>query len=73
MQVPLCFQKLQHQLDVQVRGIEPTVMDIEEKAERFDVNCNIENGDQVNIEMHCLSEILDKQSLFDFIIQVKFL
>jgi len=28
-------------------------MDIEEKAERFDVNCTIENGDQVNVEMHC--------------------
>jgi len=40
-------------LNVQIRGIEPPVMDIEEKAERFDVNCTIENGDQVNVEMHC--------------------
>jgi predicted transposase/invertase (TIGR01784 family) len=40
-------------VDVHIRGIEPPVMDIEEKAERFDVNCTVENGDQVNVEMHC--------------------
>jgi len=40
-------------VEVHIRGIEPPVMDIEEKAERFDVNCTIENGDQVNVEMHC--------------------
>ena len=40
-------------VDVQIRGIEPPVMDIEEKAERFDVNCTVENGDQVDVEMHC--------------------
>jgi len=40
-------------IDAQVRGIEPPVMDIEEKAERFDVNCTVENGDQVDVEMHC--------------------
>jgi len=40
-------------IDVQVRGNEPPVMDMEEKAERFDVNCTVENGDQVDVEMHC--------------------
>jgi len=40
-------------IDVQVRGNEPPIMDIEEKAERFDVNCTVENGDQIDVEMHC--------------------
>jgi len=40
-------------IDVQVRGNEPPVMDIEEKAERFDVNCTVDNGDQIDVEMHC--------------------
>ncbi|MCL2441864.1 MAG: Rpn family recombination-promoting nuclease/putative transposase [Treponema sp.] len=40
-------------LSVEVRNNELPVMDIEEKAERFDVNCTIENGDQVDVEMHC--------------------
>ncbi|MCL2441423.1 MAG: Rpn family recombination-promoting nuclease/putative transposase [Treponema sp.] len=40
-------------LDVQIRNNELPAMDIEEKIERFDVNCTIENGDQVNVEMHC--------------------
>ena len=44
-------------IDVQVRGIEPPVMDIEEKAERFDVNCTVENGDQVDVEMHCSERV----------------
>jgi len=38
---------------VQVRNIEPPVMDTGEKAERFDVNCTVENGDQIDVEMHC--------------------
>ena len=44
-------------LDVQVRNIELPVTDIEEKEERFDVNCTIENGDQVDVEMHCERKI----------------
>jgi len=45
---------IEHQVvDVQVRGNEPPVMDIEEKAERFDVNCTVDNGDQIDVEMHC--------------------
>jgi len=39
--------------DVLIRNNELPAMDTEEKAERFDVNCTIENGDQVNVEMHC--------------------
>jgi len=39
--------------NVEVRNNELPAMDVEEKAERFDVNCTIENGDQVNVEMHC--------------------
>ena len=38
--------------DVQVRGIEAPVMDTEEKSERFDVNCTVDSGDQVDVEMH---------------------
>ena len=38
--------------DVTIRNIELPKPDIEEKGERFDVNCSIENGDQVNVEMH---------------------
>jgi len=38
---------------VQIRNIELPVTDTEEKAERFDINCTVENKDQVNVEMHC--------------------
>jgi len=40
-------------LIAQVRNNELPAMDIEEKFERFDVNCTVENGDQVDVEMHC--------------------
>ncbi|MCL2209324.1 MAG: Rpn family recombination-promoting nuclease/putative transposase [Treponema sp.] len=39
--------------DAHVRNIEMPVMDTGEKSERFDVNCAIDNGDQVDVEMHC--------------------
>jgi len=39
--------------DVQIRNNELPVSDTEEKEERFDVNCTIDNGDQVDVEMHC--------------------
>ena len=39
-------------VDVQVRNIELPTMDVDEKSERFDVNCTVENGDQVDVEMH---------------------
>ena len=39
-------------VDVQVRNNEVPAMDIQEKQERFDVNCTIDTGDQVNVEMH---------------------
>jgi len=44
-------------VSVQVRNIELPSMDTGKKAERFDVNCTIENGDQVNVEMHCSDRI----------------
>ena len=37
-------------IDAQVRNIELPAMHVEEKAERFDVNCVVDNGDQVNVE-----------------------
>ncbi|MDR2542424.1 MAG: Rpn family recombination-promoting nuclease/putative transposase [Treponema sp.] len=43
--------------DVQVRNIEMPVMDNNEKSERFDVNCSVENGDQVDVEMHCSERV----------------
>ena len=36
-------------IDVQIRNIEPPVMDIDEKAERFDVNCTIDGSIQVDV------------------------
>jgi len=39
-------------VDVQVRNNELPVMGTDEKAERFDVNCTIDSGDQVDVEMH---------------------
>jgi len=38
---------------VQIRNVELVVTDTKEKAERFDVNCTIDNKDQINVEMHC--------------------
>jgi len=53
-------------VDVQIRNNELPAMDVNEKNERFDVNCTIDTGehqsgsagegsrfDQVNVEMHC--------------------
>ena len=40
-------------IDVQIRGNELPAMDVDEKNQRFDVNCTIDTGDQVNVEMHC--------------------
>ncbi|MDR0464468.1 MAG: Rpn family recombination-promoting nuclease/putative transposase [Treponema sp.] len=42
----------QNVIDVKIRGNEVPVMDINEKNERFDVNCTIDSGDQVDVEMH---------------------
>jgi len=39
--------------DVQIRNNVLPTMDVDEKEERFDVNCTIENDDQVNVEMQC--------------------
>ena len=39
-------------VDVQIRGNEVPVMDTDEKNERFDVNCTIDTGAQVDVEMH---------------------
>ena len=39
-------------VDAQVRNNELPVTDVNEKAERFDVNCTIDNGDQIDVEMH---------------------
>jgi len=40
-------------VDVQIRNNELPAMDTSEKNERLDVNCTIDTGDQVNVEMHC--------------------
>jgi len=39
-------------VDVQIRNIEPYITDINEKSERFDVNCSVDGGDQIDVEMH---------------------
>ncbi|MDR2577458.1 MAG: Rpn family recombination-promoting nuclease/putative transposase [Chitinispirillales bacterium] len=39
-------------ISVQIRNTELPATYTEEKAERLDVNCVIDNGDQVNVEMH---------------------
>jgi len=39
--------------DVYIRNNELPTMDVDEKSERFDVNCTIDNDEQVNVEMHC--------------------
>ena len=38
-------------IETYIRNVELPVMDTEEKLERFDVNCVIENGDQIDVEM----------------------
>lgn len=38
-------------VDVEVRNSELPVEDTEEKAERLDVNCRIDDGSQVDLEM----------------------
>ena len=40
-------------VDAQIRNNEVPAMDTEEKNECFDVNCTIDTGDQVDVEMHC--------------------
>ena len=54
-------------VDAQVRDNEPPVMDIEEKAERFDVNCTVDNGDQINVEMHCTERVEIGKKRINFI------
>ena len=38
-------------LDVTIRGNETPVTDVDEKNERFDINCVIDGGDQIDVEM----------------------
>ena len=40
-------------MDVHIRSNVLPAMDIDEKEERFDVNCSIDTGDQINVEMQC--------------------
>jgi len=47
-------------VDVIVRNNELPAGDVEKKAERLDVNCRIDDGSQVDLEMQALSEISDK-------------
>jgi len=54
-------------VDVQVRNIELPVMDVDEKAQRFDVNCTIDNGDQVDVEMHSCPQEEIGQEFINFI------
>ena len=44
-------------VDAQVRNNELPIMDVNEKAERFDVNCTIDNGDQIDVEMHSCPQV----------------
>jgi len=39
--------------DVQILNNELPAMDVDEKNERLDVNCIINDGTQINLEMHC--------------------
>ena len=43
----------QNIVDVHIKNNEIPAMDIDEKNERLDVNCTIDTGDQINVEMHC--------------------
>jgi len=38
--------------DVHIRNVELPVMNTDEKNQRFDVNCTIDNGSQADVEMH---------------------
>jgi len=38
-------------INVEVRSVEPPISDINEKRERFDVNCTIDDGSQLDVEM----------------------
>lgn len=53
-------------LDVQVRNNELPTTDVDEKNERLDINCVLDNGDQVNVEMQSsrLEEIGDTHEGF---------
>ena len=52
---------------VQIRNIELPVMDVNEKDERLDINCTIDSGDQVDVEMHsCPQEEIGKE-FFNFV------
>ena len=53
-------------VDVQIRGNEVPVMDTEEKNQRFDVNCIIDSGDQVDVEMHSSERIEIGQKRINF-------
>lgn len=50
-------------IDVVLHVNEPPAEDTEEKAERFDVNCKIDDGSQINLEMQAshMKEDLDGQ------------
>ena len=39
-------------IDVRIRANEVLAMDVDEKNQRFDVNCTIDTGEQVDVEMH---------------------
>jgi len=39
-------------VDVRIRANEVPAMDVDEKNQRFDVNCTIDTGEQVDVEMH---------------------
>lgn len=51
-------------IDVVLHVNEPPTEDTEEKAERFDVNCKIDDGSQINLEMQAsrMREDLDGQN-----------
>ena len=53
-------------VDVLVKNTELPISNIKEKAERLDVNCTVDGGDQVDVEMHSsrIEEVADGHSNF---------
>jgi len=58
-------------LKVQIRGNELPVSDVEEKEQRFDINCTIENDDatmsQIDVEMDCTERVELEEKRTNFI------
>jgi len=53
--------------DVTIRNNELATDGTNDKNERFDVNCTIDNGDQVDVEMHCEKRVEIGNRFYSFI------